>query len=67
MSNEIISNDTKVLVKGNFDNEEFIGIIVGSNEQDSEDFGLYYYIIPEGGDHYEDELMFRREDFTLIE
>ena len=62
-ADETIPNDTKVLVKGDSNNIDFIGIIVGSNEEDSEEFGLHYYIVPEGEN---DDLMFERKDFEII-
>jgi len=67
MDYENIPNGTKVLVRVGFGEADFIGTIVGDNGDDCEDFGLHYYIVPEGGDRFEDELMFERENFTIIQ
>lgn len=64
---EIISNGTRVIVKNESGEFWFLGTIVGNNGEDSEDFGLYYYIVPVGKDRFENEMMLKREAFEVTE
>lgn len=57
----MFKDGTKVLVKGEQGKDNWIGTIVGNNEEVAEDWGFHYYIVPEGGNRFDDEMMFEPE------